>query len=137
LTQKGGAERVPSSSCHGCPIVVITSVGSGCGDCRGGRSRCGGAERAGVADLIPRRTSKDDAARSKPDPDIVNAALRQSGAQADKTVMIGDTPYDIEAARRAGIAAIALRCGGHWSDRELHGAIAIFDDPAALLGNWR
>jgi HAD superfamily hydrolase (TIGR01509 family) len=94
-------------------------------------------ERAGVADLIRRRTSKDDATRSKPDPDIVNAALRQSGSQADKTFMIGDTPYDIEAARRAGIAAIALRCGGHWSDRDLQGAIAIFDDPAALLDHWR
>jgi phosphoglycolate phosphatase-like HAD superfamily hydrolase len=93
-------------------------------------------ERAGVAHLIRRRTSKDDAARSKPDPDIVNAALRQAGSQADKTIMIGDTPYDIEAARRAGIAAIALRCGGHWSDRDLQGAIAISDDPAALLDHW-
>jgi phosphoglycolate phosphatase-like HAD superfamily hydrolase len=51
--------------------------------------------------------------------------------------MIGDTPYDIEAASRAGIGAIALRCGGHWSDGDLRDAVAIFDDPAALLARWR
>jgi hypothetical protein len=52
-------------------------------------------------------------------------------------VIIGDTPYDIEAARRAGIRAIALRCGGYWSDADLRDAVAILDDPAALLAQWR
>jgi HAD superfamily hydrolase (TIGR01509 family) len=94
-------------------------------------------DQAGVGDLIPRRTSKDDAERSKPDPDIVRAALARANVGADRACMIGDTPYDIEAARRTGIAAIALRCGGHWSDAELAGAIAIYDDPAALLAHWR
>jgi HAD superfamily hydrolase (TIGR01509 family) len=94
-------------------------------------------ERAGVADLLRRRTSKDDAPRSKPDPDIVQAALRRSGARAEDAVMIGDTPYDLEAARRAALPAIALRCGGHWSDRDLAGAVVIVDDPAALLEYWR
>jgi len=94
-------------------------------------------QQAGVADLIPRRTSSDDADRSKPDPDIVVAALQQAGAPSDGTVMIGDTPYDLEAARRAGIAAIALRCGGCWSDADLGAAIAIFDDPDAVLAHWR
>jgi HAD superfamily hydrolase (TIGR01509 family) len=94
-------------------------------------------ERAGLDDLIPRRTSKDDAEHSKPDPDIVQAALGRAGVSAGRAYMIGDTPYDVEAARRTGIAAIALRCGGHWSDAELADAIAIFDDPAALLAHWR
>ena len=93
-------------------------------------------ERAGVADLIARRTSKDDAAESKPDPDIVRAALKRAGSRASRTWMIGDTPYDIEAAGRARVGTIALRCGGHWSDVELGGAVAIFDDPAALLRHW-
>jgi HAD superfamily hydrolase (TIGR01509 family) len=92
--------------------------------------------QAGVADLISRRTSSDDAARSKPDPDIVLAALRRSGTSAGRAVMVGDTPYDVEAARRAGIRAIALRSGGHWSDRELGSALAIFDDPTDLLLHW-
>jgi len=43
----------------------------------------------------------------------------------------------VEAARRAGIDAVALRCGGYWSDGDLRGAVEIFDDPAALLAHWR
>jgi HAD superfamily hydrolase (TIGR01509 family) len=93
--------------------------------------------QAGVADLIPERTSADDASRSKPDPQIVRAALRRAGSRPETTVMIGDTPYDIEAAHRAGIPAIALRCGGYWTDAAFHGALAIFDHPAALLAYWR
>jgi HAD superfamily hydrolase (TIGR01509 family) len=94
-------------------------------------------QRAGVDDLIPRRTSKDDAAQSKPDPDIVRAALAQSEARPEVSVLIGDTPYDIEAAHRAGIAVIALRCGGYWTDDELQGALEIIDHPAALLHHWQ
>jgi HAD superfamily hydrolase (TIGR01509 family) len=94
-------------------------------------------QRAQVADLIPVRASKDDAQDSKPDPDIVQAALRRAGADAKESVLIGDTPYDVEAAARAGVPAIALRCGGYWSDADFHGAIAILDDPAALLDHLR
>ena len=93
--------------------------------------------RAGVADLIPERTSKDDAQASKPDPDIVHAALVRSNARPKYTALIGDTPYDIEAADRAGIDAIALRCGGYWPDASLRGAVKILDDPQALLAHWR
>jgi phosphoglycolate phosphatase-like HAD superfamily hydrolase len=49
--------------------------------------------------------------------------------------MIGDTAFDIEAATKAGIKTIALRCGG-WSDSDLKGAIAIYDDPADLLAHY-
>jgi HAD superfamily hydrolase (TIGR01549 family) len=94
-------------------------------------------ERAGVDDLMPARTSKDDAPKSKPDPDIVQAALVRSGAPPERTVLIGDTPYDIEAGNRAGMHAIALRSGGYWTDSSLRGALEIFDDPQALLDHWR
>jgi len=87
--------------------------------------------QAGVADLIERATSSDDGA-SKPDPDIVGAALAEGKLAPDEAVMIGDTPYDIEAARRAGVRTIALRCGGWWDDAALAGAAAIYDDPASL-----
>ena len=93
-------------------------------------------ERAGVADLIDHRTSKDDAARSKPDPDIVAAALERAAAPAGRVVMIGDTPYDIEAARGVGVATLALRCGGYWKDDDLAGAAAVLDHPEALLRAW-
>lgn len=86
---------------------------------------------AGVDDLIdvPHRDEDD---RSKPDPDIVVAALERSGEAAGSVVLIGDTPFDIEAAARAGIATVAFRCGG-WKDEALAGAIAIYEDPLDLL----
>jgi phosphoglycolate phosphatase-like HAD superfamily hydrolase len=84
-----------------------------------------------VADLIGRATSSDDGA-SKPDPDIVRAALEQAKLPPHEALMVGDTPYDIEAARRAGVKTIALRCGGWWDDAALAGAVAIYDDPASL-----
>jgi phosphoglycolate phosphatase-like HAD superfamily hydrolase len=49
--------------------------------------------------------------------------------------MLGDTPYDIESAGQAGVSVIALRCGG-FSDEQLSGAIAIYDDPADLLKHY-
>jgi len=94
-------------------------------------------QQAKLDGLVDKRASKSDAAESKPDPDIVCAALALARSGPESAVMVGDTPYDIEAAHRAGIAAIALRCGGHWSDRDLHGALCIFDDPHELLDRWR
>ena len=90
-------------------------------------------EQAGVSDLIQLASSADDAERSKPDPDIVQAALRLSRSQAAHSAMIGDTPYDVEASTRARVPVIALRCGGWWDDAALARAAAIYDDPADLL----
>ncbi|HEX7242197.1 MAG TPA: HAD family hydrolase [Longimicrobiaceae bacterium] len=92
-------------------------------------------EQAGVADLIQAATSADDAENSKPDPDIVVAALEQGGFPADQTVMLGDTPYDVEAATRAGVRIVAVRSGG-WGDAELEGVVAIYDHPADLLEHF-
>lgn len=89
----------------------------------------------GVGDLVTATTSIDDVEHSKPAPDIFRAALRKLGcvAPAD-AVVIGDTPYDIEAAAAAGIAAIAVRSGG-FADLDLVGAAAIYDDVKSLLAN--
>lgn len=89
-------------------------------------------ECAGVADLIHRRTSSDDAEKSKPDPDIVQAALREAACQPSEAIMLGDTPYDVEAARRSGIRIVGLECGG-WPRDALAGAIAVYRDPGELL----
>lgn len=86
---------------------------------------------AGVSDLMDLVISGDDADRSKPDPDLVAIALERLGVAADEAIMIGDTPYDIEAAKRTGVPVIAFRCGG-WSDGDLGDAIAVYDDPADL-----
>jgi HAD superfamily hydrolase (TIGR01509 family) len=92
-------------------------------------------QQAGVEDLIEEITSSSDVRASKPDPEIVEAALKKTGVPALQVVMLGDTPYDIEAATRAGIGVIALRTGG-WSDADLSGAVAIYDDPADLLEHF-
>jgi HAD superfamily hydrolase (TIGR01509 family) len=89
-------------------------------------------EIAGANALMDASTSSDDADNSKPDPDIIHAALTRAQAAPAQAVMIGDTPYDVEAAHRAGVEVIAFRCGG-WSDRDLKGAIAIYDGPWDLL----
>lgn len=86
----------------------------------------------GAAELFEERTDADDAERSKPDPDIVRAALEKLELPAAHCVMVGDTPYDAEAAQRAGIAFIGVRCGG-WRDADLAPALAVCEDPAALL----
>lgn len=92
--------------------------------------------RAGVDDLIESATTSNDAESSKPAPDIVEAALDHSGMAADRVLMIGDTPYDIESAGRAGVSVIALRCGG-FPESTLSAALAIYDDPADLLANYQ
>ena len=91
--------------------------------------------QAGIADLIEEKTSADDAQNSKPDPDIVKAALQKSGRTADNAIMLGDTPYDISAAAQCGVLCVALRCGG-WDDEALAGAVETYDDPAHLLANY-
>jgi len=89
----------------------------------------------GAADLIEDKTSARDVKSSKPDPDVMQVALKRVGYPPNEVVMIGDTPYDIEAARKAGFGTIAFRCGG-WSDSDLAGAIAIYNDPADLLAHY-
>lgn len=92
-------------------------------------------EAADVAELIQAKTSSSDAEKSKPSPDIVEAALENAGCAPSEAVMLGDTPYDVEASGRAGVRCVALRCGG-WDDDALSDAVAIYQDPADLLENY-
>jgi HAD superfamily hydrolase (TIGR01509 family) len=92
-------------------------------------------KQARLEELIDDSTNSDEAESSKPAPDIVQAALEKAGVPPSEAVMLGDTPYDVKAARRAGVRIIGLRCGG-WSDRELHGAEEVHQDPADLLGHY-
>lgn len=90
---------------------------------------------AEVEDLMEEKATASDAKRSKPDPDIVHAAIEESGISPKNLVMIGDTPYDIEAATRAKVRAIGFRSGG-WTDEALEGAVEIYDGPADLLAHY-
>ncbi len=89
----------------------------------------------GAADLVEEETSSKDVSQSKPNPDVMEVTLKRIDLPADEVVMIGDTAYDIEAARKVGVGTIAFRCGG-WSDQDLAGAIAIYDGPADLLAHY-
>jgi len=79
--------------------------------------------------------SSDDVDASKPDPDVVQVAIRKSGEDKENAIMLGDTPYDVEAAQRAGIRIVAVRCGG-WRDEDLAGAVAVYEDPADILRHY-
>jgi HAD superfamily hydrolase (TIGR01509 family) len=89
-------------------------------------------EAAGVPWLADRATSGDAVEGSKPEPDVIEAALGELGLSPDEVVLIGDTPYDVEAGVRAGVTVVALRCGG-WDDLSLRDAAAVYRDPAELL----
>ncbi len=91
-----------------------------------------------ISDLVDAHTSKNDVARSKPQPDIFLRALNLLHLPASDAIVIGDTPYDIEAAKKIGLSTIAVLCGGFSADElRAEGAIAIFHDPADLLANYQ
>ncbi len=82
-------------------------------------------------DLVDGWTTKDDVEASKPDPDLVQAALVQAGTE--DAVMVGDTPWDCEAAAQANVPTVAVLTGGY-SEQELRdaGAVSVFDSIEAL-----
>ena len=113
---------------EGLSLVVATSAK--------GEEVQGLLEQAGVADLIEDAASATDASESKPDPDIVQAALAKAKSVASHSVLLGDTPYDIEAANRARVPAIVFRCGGWWTDGAFVDALGIYDDPLDLASRF-
>jgi HAD superfamily hydrolase (TIGR01549 family) len=92
---------------------------------------------ANISDLIDKETSSDDAEKSKPHPDIVEAALARLRVNADEAIMVGDTPYDSTAATRLHVRTIGVLCGG-FPEAELvkAGCIEIYRDPADLLAQY-
>jgi HAD superfamily hydrolase (TIGR01509 family) len=92
----------------------------------------------GIGDLIDAATSAHDAARSKPFPDIFDAALAKlDGVRAEQALAVGDTPYDAIAASQIGLRTIGLLCGG-FPEADLRGAgcIEIWRDPEDLLAGY-
>lgn len=88
-------------------------------------------------DLVQATTSADDVENTKPAPDIFATALEKvAPLSAHEVIVVGDTPYDVEAAAKCGIDTVALR-SGKFSEQMLRqaGAIALYDDVAALLAD--
>ena len=93
---------------------------------------------AQIEDLTDCELTADDADKSKPAPDLFEATLKNLGDPPAEAVRnVGDTPYDVEGARKVGIATIAVLCGG-FSEAELRaaGAVEIYKDPADLLEHY-
>src|SRR3984893_15429243 len=87
-----------------------------------------------IKNLIESETTAEDAESSKPAPDIFVAAVRKLGVLPKEAIVAGDTPFDMEAARKAHLKSIAFLCGG--PDKETlknSGPLAIYRDPADLL----
>lgn len=93
---------------------------------------------AGIEGLVDAETSSDDAEKSKPHPDIFQAALSRLGdPDPADVIVVGDSPYDAEAAGKAGIRAVGVLCGGFPEERlRQAGCIAIYRGPADLLARY-
>jgi HAD superfamily hydrolase (TIGR01509 family) len=90
-----------------------------------------------VEDLLDHVTSAEDVEQAKPDPDILQVSLKRAGVPADRAVMIGDTVWDGEACKKAGVTFVGVLSGGI-SEAELRraGAVAVYEGPADLLANF-
>ncbi len=92
-----------------------------------------------VADLVDEVATADDAEKSKPHPDIFQAALDKLGKKIvpANSFALGDTPYDADAAGKLGLRTVGMLCGG-FSEESLReaGATSIFHDPADLLARY-
>lgn len=91
-----------------------------------------------IRELVAATTSGGEVENTKPSPDIFSTALAKlKDVTTEEVMVVGDSPYDVEAARKIGISTVALRSGG-FADELLRnaGAIAIYDDVAALLSDY-
>jgi beta-phosphoglucomutase-like phosphatase (HAD superfamily) len=93
---------------------------------------------AHIVGLVDAQVTSDDAHRSKPCPDIFQAALAKlNDIDPAHALVVGDSPYDAEAARHARLRMIGLRCGEFpESGLRAAGCNVIFDDPQDLLRNF-
>jgi HAD superfamily hydrolase (TIGR01549 family) len=93
---------------------------------------------ARIEDLVEEETSADDADKSKPHPDIFEAALERLGdVEPQEAIVVGDTPYDAEAAGKIKLRTLGVLCGG-FPEAELRaaGCVQIFQNPADLLARY-
>jgi HAD superfamily hydrolase (TIGR01509 family) len=91
----------------------------------------------GAKDNIAGVVSSDEAEESKPAPDIFGLALERVGVSPEDAVVVGDSIWDIEAAKEAGVRAAAVMTGGAFSRAELEeaGAYAVYEDCHELLND--
>jgi HAD superfamily hydrolase (TIGR01509 family) len=90
----------------------------------------------GGEDVVDGATTSADVEAAKPAPDLLQTAVADHGLDPGRTVAVGDTIWDVRAARDAGLPCIALTCGGiSRTELEDAGADEVYDDPADLLAH--
>lgn len=92
----------------------------------------------GVEDFIQGSTTTGDVEKAKPNPDVFEAALAKlEGISADQVIVVGDSPYDAEAAAKASLKTVGVLSGG-FSEEQLKsaGCIAVYKDVADLLSQY-
>jgi HAD superfamily hydrolase (TIGR01549 family) len=92
---------------------------------------------ANIEDLVEAEVCSEDVENSKPAPDVFTVALRRIGRDSHDVLVVGDTPYDAEAAAKSNLRSVGVLCGG-FAEQELldAGTIAIFRDPEHLLARY-
>lgn len=121
----GAADLLEDLQLREIPFLVATSAGA--------------PERRALLAALGREdlevSDGDSVASSKPAPDLIHAAYGQLDVTSDDVTMLGDSPWDAEAAQRAGVRCIGLRTGG-FAEEELlgHGAYTVVDAPRDLIG---
>ena len=125
----GTADLLKACAGHGLVVVLATS---------GQESDLEWMEPAiGAGDAVSGATTSANVDEGKPAPDLLETAVREHGLDPQRTVVVGDAVWDVEAARRAGLPCVGLRCGGI-SGCELTdaGAVEVYRDPADLLEHF-
>jgi HAD superfamily hydrolase (TIGR01509 family) len=123
MPTRGARTLLEAVHAHGARNVVATSAKPEALD--------GLLARGNLREPIDVVTTSGDAPESKPAPDIVVAALHAAAVEPSAAVFVGDSRWDIEAAHRAGVPCVALRCGGN-DPHTLVEAEAIYADPEEL-----
>jgi HAD superfamily hydrolase (TIGR01509 family) len=122
---RGARNLLDDLDTRGVPFLIATSAGA--------------ETRAALLDALGRddlpTADNDDVDSSKPAPDLLLSACAALGVEPQNATLVGDSPWDAEAARRVRVRAIAVRCGGHGEELLLsHGAMSVVADPAELIG---
>jgi phosphoglycolate phosphatase-like HAD superfamily hydrolase len=115
------------AACADRGLTVVLATSGGQGDLDWMRPAIGAPDG-----VIAGVTTSDDVDASKPHPDLLEVAVRDNDLDPARTVAVGDTRWDVEAASAAGLPCVLLRCGGLTG---LAGAVATYDDPADLLAH--
>lgn len=125
---RGAPELLRATAAAGLTVVLASSVKSEEIDLL--------LEKLNTADTVTSVATSGDVDRTKPAPDPVQAAMTKGDLDASGAVMVGDTVWDVEAARRSGVECVAV-CTGGWSRARLRqaGAVDVYEDAAALLAD--